>query len=153
MQESECEDRSEESEVQRDHCGVSAGLQPQPIRLWWVRSLASLNFGSQIHQACRQANDLDMRLADAVETRIALDLRIGAAFTRLTTLSLQNRVPELAQQVVSYGELRPISSRVSSSWLMPLVTQVHANSPPSASSSINTTASSPLFPRRSGISM
>lgn len=75
--------------------------------------LPSLKLGSQIHQACRQANDLDMRLADAVETRIALDLRIGAAFTRLTTLSLQNRVPELAQQVVSYGELRPSSSRVS----------------------------------------
>ncbi|RSH92151.1 DNA topoisomerase [Saitozyma podzolica] len=68
-----------------------------------IAALASLKLGSQIHQACRQANDLDMRLADAVETRIALDLRIGAAFTRLTTLSLQNRVPELAQQVVSYG--------------------------------------------------
>jgi hypothetical protein len=152
VQESEREDCSEESEVQRNHCGVSGRFHAQPTRLRRVDSLASLKLGSQIHQACRQANDLDMRLADAVETRIALDLRIGAAFTRLTTLSLQNRVPELAQQVVSYGELRPSSSRVSSSWLKPLVTQVHANFPPSASSSINTTASSPLFPKRSGTS-
>ena len=56
----------------------------------------------QIHQACRQANDLDMRQAYAVEARIALDLRIGAAFTRLTTINIQTRVSEL-QQVISYG--------------------------------------------------
>jgi DNA topoisomerase-3 len=58
---------------------------------------------SQIHQACRQANDLDMRQANAVSARIDLDLRIGAAFTRLTSLALQARLPELSQQVVSYG--------------------------------------------------
>ena len=45
-----------------------------------------------------------MRQANAVEARIALDLRIGAAFTRFTTLGLQNRVGGLAEkQVVSYG--------------------------------------------------
>lgn len=58
----------------------------------------------QIHQACRQANDLDQRQADAVEARIALDLRVGAAFTRLMTMTLQTRVAELAEQVISYGE-------------------------------------------------
>lgn len=46
-----------------------------------------------------------MRQANAVEARINLDLRIGAAFTRLTSLGLQARLPELAQQVISYGEL------------------------------------------------
>jgi DNA topoisomerase-3 len=59
----------------------------------------------QIHQACRQANDLDMRQADAVSARIHLDLRAGAAFTRLMTTTLQARMPALADQVISYGEL------------------------------------------------
>ena len=45
-----------------------------------------------------------MRQADAVEARIQMDLRIGAAFTRMTTMGLQGRVAELAQQVISYGE-------------------------------------------------
>ncbi|KAE8539089.1 hypothetical protein D1P53_005460 [Cryptococcus gattii VGV] len=58
---------------------------------------------AQIHQACRQANDLDMRQADAVATRISLDLKIGSAFTRLTTMTLQGRVPDLAEQLISYG--------------------------------------------------
>lgn len=58
----------------------------------------------QIHNACRSANDLDMRQAAAVEARIALDLRVGAAFTRLMSMTLQARVPEVAEQVVSYGE-------------------------------------------------
>jgi len=46
-----------------------------------------------------------MRQAAAVEARIALDLRIGAAFTRFMSMSLQARVPEVSEQVVSYGEL------------------------------------------------
>lgn len=58
---------------------------------------------AQIHQACRQANDLDMRQADAVATRISLDLKVGSAFTRLTTMTLQVRVPDLAEQLISYG--------------------------------------------------
>lgn len=45
-----------------------------------------------------------MQQVDAVEARISLDLRIGAAFTRLTTMSLQNRVAGLAEKVISYGE-------------------------------------------------
>jgi DNA topoisomerase-3 len=61
---------------------------------------------SQIHQACREAGELDMQQADAVSARIDLDLRIGAAFTRLTTMTLQNRAPELANSVISYGKLQ-----------------------------------------------
>nr|XP_031860656.1 uncharacterized protein CI109_003987 [Kwoniella shandongensis]KAA5527728.1 hypothetical protein CI109_003987 [Kwoniella shandongensis] len=67
------------------------------------RARFSAIIAAQIHQACRQANDLDMRQAHAVEARISLDLRIGAAFTRLTTMGLQERVPELDQKVISYG--------------------------------------------------
>jgi DNA topoisomerase-3 len=44
-----------------------------------------------------------MRMADAVEARISLDLRIGAAFTRLITLTLQQRIPDVAEKVLSYG--------------------------------------------------
>lgn len=44
-----------------------------------------------------------MKQADAVSARMALDLRIGAAFTRLTTMRLQTRAPELQSSVISYG--------------------------------------------------
>lgn len=77
----------------------------------------------QIHQACREADELDLQQADAVSARIALDLRIGAAFTRLTTMTLQNRAPELASSVISYGKLPP-------SRTMQADSQDHANSPP-----------------------
>jgi len=47
--------------------------------------------------------ELDMNQVHSVEARIALDLRIGAAFTRLQTLALQNRFGVLKENVVSYG--------------------------------------------------
>ncbi len=48
--------------------------------------------------------DVDERQANAVAARIELDLRIGAALTRLQTLSLQTMGPELAEQMLSYGQ-------------------------------------------------
>ncbi|KAG8214045.1 DNA topoisomerase [Butyriboletus roseoflavus] len=59
----------------------------------------------QIHRAAQQPVDLDLGQADAVEARILLDLRIGAAFTRMQTLALQNRLPQFREkrEVVSYG--------------------------------------------------
>jgi DNA topoisomerase-3 len=47
-----------------------------------------------------------MRSAAAVDVRISLDLRVGAAFTRLQTMGLQSRLPELEQKVISYGKSR-----------------------------------------------
>jgi len=38
-----------------------------------------------------------------VDARIELDLRIGAAFTRFQTLSIQRSFSELAKQLISYG--------------------------------------------------
>nr|XP_018265665.1 DNA topoisomerase III [Kwoniella dejecticola CBS 10117]OBR87823.1 DNA topoisomerase III [Kwoniella dejecticola CBS 10117] len=67
------------------------------------RARFSAIIAAQIHQAARQANELDQRQADAVEARMALDLRIGAVFTRFMTMGLQVRVPELAEQLISYG--------------------------------------------------
>ncbi|KAN0061763.1 DNA topoisomerase [Thecaphora frezii] len=70
-----------------------------------LRARFSAIIANQIHQACQNTIDLDWLSADAVEARIQLDLRIGAAFTRMQTMSLQSRVPELesAKQVISYG--------------------------------------------------
>ena len=56
----------------------------------------------QIHNAAQNPRELDYSQASAVEARIILDLRIGAAFTRLQTLSLQPRFQQIAG-VVSYG--------------------------------------------------
>uniref|UniRef100_A0A7E4VQF8 DNA topoisomerase n=1 Tax=Panagrellus redivivus TaxID=6233 RepID=A0A7E4VQF8_PANRE len=46
---------------------------------------------------------LDQNEVDAVDCRSELDLRIGAAFTRLQTLHLQSTVPTVLDGVVSYG--------------------------------------------------
>ena len=46
---------------------------------------------------------IDERQANAIEARIELDLRIGAAFTRLQTLNLRDLGPELQDRVLSYG--------------------------------------------------
>lgn len=43
-----------------------------------------------------------MLQAAAVEARMTLDLRVGAAFTRLQTMALQSRIPQL-QNLISYG--------------------------------------------------
>ncbi|KAF8799282.1 prokaryotic type I DNA topoisomerase [Phlegmacium glaucopus] len=59
----------------------------------------------QIHNAAQHPVELDKRQADAVEARIILDLKVGAAFTRLQTLTLQGQVQQIAQNagIVSYG--------------------------------------------------
>jgi len=57
----------------------------------------------QIHHAAQHPVALDYNQVHAVEARTLLDLRFGAAFTRLQTLRLQGRFPELELKVVSYG--------------------------------------------------
>lgn len=54
-------------------------------------------------QAARNPVDLDDRQANAVAARIELDLRIGAAFTRLQTLQLQSLGGALDGRLISYG--------------------------------------------------
>ncbi len=67
------------------------------------RARFSAIIANQIHAACRNAGELDWAAAAAVETRMELDLRIGASFTRMQSLRLQPHFHELAKQVVSYG--------------------------------------------------
>lgn len=54
-------------------------------------------------EAARRPVNLDNRQVDAVDTRMELDLRIGYAFTRLQTTSLQNLGGPLADRMLSYG--------------------------------------------------
>ena len=42
---------------------------------------------------------------NAVAARIELDLRLGAAFTRFQTLTLQTMGGDLEERLISYGEL------------------------------------------------
>lgn len=58
---------------------------------------------NHVVQAARSPIDLDEKQANAVAARIELDLRIGAAFTRLQTLNLQPLSPKLDNQIISYG--------------------------------------------------
>lgn len=53
--------------------------------------------------AARHPIDIDERQANAVSARIELDLRIGAAFTRLQTLQLQKLSEQTANLTLSYG--------------------------------------------------
>jgi DNA topoisomerase-3 len=72
------------------------------------RARFSAIIAQQIHRAAQNPIELDMAQADAVEARTILDLRIGAAFTRMQTLVLQQRIPQLKDEdgksaIVSYG--------------------------------------------------
>ncbi len=63
-------------------------------------------FSRQIHNAAQHPVNLDEAQAKAVEARILLDLKIGSAFTRLQTLTLQSQIAQLADKgVISYGKL------------------------------------------------
>ncbi|TFY76359.1 hypothetical protein EWM64_g7651 [Hericium alpestre] len=67
------------------------------------RARFSAIIAQQIHNAAQHPVQLDMAQASAVEARTVLDLRIGAAFTRMQTLALQTRVEQVKESVVSYG--------------------------------------------------
>ncbi|KAI0730280.1 DNA topoisomerase, partial [Fomitopsis betulina] len=70
-----------------------------------TRARFSAIIPQQIHNAAQHPVPLDMAQVDAVEARILLDLRIGAAMSRFQTLNLQRRFPDydLSEDVISYG--------------------------------------------------
>lgn len=69
------------------------------------RARFSAIIAQQIHHAAQHPVELDRAQAAAVEARIILDLKVGAAFTRMQTRILQDRFGQLAEgkNVVSYG--------------------------------------------------
>ena len=90
----------------------------------------------QIHNAAQHPVPLDMAQVDAVEARILLDLRIGAAMSRLQTLNLQRRFPDhdISKDVISYGT--PSRSYID---LSTTAVQGHVSSQPLGSSCLGTT--------------
>lgn len=59
-----------------------------------------------IRRAIANLTQPDKKVSDAVDVRQQLDLRIGAAFTRLQTLSLQKELPsssQTIQSIISFG--------------------------------------------------
>ncbi|RJE21209.1 DNA Topoisomerase [Aspergillus sclerotialis] len=58
---------------------------------------------AHVLRAAIEPIELDERQANAVAARIELDLRIGAAFTRLQSLQLQPLTPILTNKTISYG--------------------------------------------------
>lgn len=63
-------------------------------------------FSRHVIQASQNPIRLDEAQAQAVSARIELDLRLGAAFTRMQTLALQNMLPlhgEERGKLISYG--------------------------------------------------
>ncbi|KAK0225580.1 DNA topoisomerase [Armillaria fumosa] len=69
------------------------------------RARFSAIIAQQIHNAAQHPVNLDRAQADAVEARIILDLKVGAAFTRMQTLVLQRQVKKIEDEknIVSYG--------------------------------------------------
>ena len=66
-------------------------------------------------QAAQNAINLDERVVNAVAARIELDLRIGYAFTRFTTLTFQTMGENLSERVISYGQ--PLKANKNISWI------------------------------------
>lgn len=88
-----------------EHIGAevrSQALKGNP-RIQVKRAKFSNTERNHVIQAARNPIDLDERQANAVSARIELDLRIGAAFTRLQTLQLQALSSKLENQILSYG--------------------------------------------------
>ena len=76
----------------------------RPILNNLIKTLHINTHSSHVIHAAQNPIDLDDRQANAVSARIELDLRLGAAFTRYQTLTLQALGGDLADKVISYGE-------------------------------------------------
>jgi DNA topoisomerase-3 len=72
-------------------------------RLSLKRAKFSATTVRDIQNAMRTLAEPNKLLSDAVQARTELDLRLGAAFTRLQTVALGNQFNDLAGKVISYG--------------------------------------------------
>ncbi|EEH09080.1 DNA topoisomerase III [Histoplasma capsulatum G186AR] len=88
-----------------EHIGTEVRYQARKSnpRIEIKRARFSNTERAHILQAATNPIDLDDSQANAVAARIELDLRIGAAFTRLQTLQLKSLGGVLEDRVISYG--------------------------------------------------
>ncbi|EPS30431.1 DNA topoisomerase 3 [Penicillium oxalicum] len=88
-----------------EHIGTEVRNQAKAgnARIEVKRARFSNTERAHVLQAARSPVELDEFQANAVAARIELDLRIGAAFTRLQTLQLQAVAAILKEKVISYG--------------------------------------------------
>jgi len=56
-----------------------------------------------INHAFNNLKEPNKRLAESIEARQEIDLRVGASFTRFQTLTLQPRFSSLNSNLISYG--------------------------------------------------
>ncbi|KAI8890432.1 prokaryotic type I DNA topoisomerase, partial [Backusella circina FSU 941] len=70
----------------------------------WRARFSSM-IADQIHRAAQNHETLDDRQVEAVNARTELDLRVGAAFTRLQTLRLRQILSggQSSRKIISYG--------------------------------------------------
>ena len=80
----------------------NSAIQRERMMACWTYQL-SLTRGRHVINAAQHPIELDDRQVNAVTARIELDLRIGAAFTRLQTLQLQTLGAALEDRILSYG--------------------------------------------------
>ena len=67
--------------------------------------LTFLSYYRHVIRAAHNPINLDDRQVNAVSARIELDLRLGAAFTRFQSLTLQTLGGGLEGRIISYGLL------------------------------------------------
>ncbi|KAJ1510371.1 DNA topoisomerase 3-alpha [Coelomomyces lativittatus] len=72
-------------------------------RLQIKRAKFSVLQPREIHYAMQHLGILDEKQCEAVEARMELDLRLGAALTRFLTLRFQPQFHQLQKKVLSYG--------------------------------------------------
>ncbi|XP_014554235.1 hypothetical protein COCVIDRAFT_28628 [Bipolaris victoriae FI3] len=91
-----------------EHIGTEIrdiALKANPNLQVWRARFSNIE-RAHVIQASQNPIHLDEAQAQAVSARIELDLRLGAAFTRMQTLALQNMIPQQGEErgkVISYG--------------------------------------------------
>ncbi|EAW11515.1 DNA topoisomerase 3 [Aspergillus clavatus NRRL 1] len=88
-----------------EHIGTEVRLQAKKGngRILVKRARFSNTERAHVLRAARALIDVDENQANAVAARIELDLRIGAAFTRLQCLQLKPLSAALTDKIISYG--------------------------------------------------
>ncbi|KAF2850143.1 DNA topoisomerase 3-beta [Plenodomus tracheiphilus IPT5] len=91
-----------------EHIGTEIrdiALKVKPNMQVWRARFSNIE-RAHVIQASQNPIRLDEAQAQAVSARMELDLRLGAAFTRMQTLALQNMVPQQGEErgkLISYG--------------------------------------------------